>query len=507
MNDFFQYLKAMFEAVIVNIGHFFNDVFAKPWAPVPGEMSDYGDIWNLYSSSFGTGGWICFVIFIILIVAFLGGLFYLLYRLIRKYVIFARSKIHENDLKDQIEKLNYELYKATQEKNRILDLQVQSSGGRGGKDFGSGGEEDISNSRFPKLCAVDNKYASHDATLVMEEQDQIPLDQFCARFRLFAASQLGLYYEIQTIRAFIAGLGTTKLIILEGISGTGKTSLPYAYGKFLQNDAKICSVQPSWRDRSELLGYYNEFTKKFNETDFLKAVYETTYRQDLNVIVLDEMNLARIEYYFAEFLSVMEMPDVSEWNIELINSPDAETDPSHFKDGKLLIPQNCWFIGTANNDDSTFTITDKVYDRAIAISFENKGIPFDCDFAEPMNVSYEYLHRLYEEAKTNFPLSPKTIEKFDKLDDFVIAKFKIAFGNRILKQLQDFVPIYVACGGTELEGLDFIFCTKILKKFEALNLAFFKDELKDLISTLDRLFGRSSFLESKKKIEFMLKMN
>ena len=91
-------------------------------------------------------------------------------------------------------------------------------------------------------------------------------------------------------------------MILEGISGTGKTSLPYAMGKFFGNDAAIISVQPSWRDRSEMVGYLNEFTKKFNETD-LKELYETTYREDLNFIVLDELNLARIEYYFAEFLS------------------------------------------------------------------------------------------------------------------------------------------------------------------------------------------------------------
>ena len=75
-----------------------------------------------------------------------------------------------------------------------------------------------------------------------------------------------LYYDIKTIRLFIAGMASTKLIILQGISGTGKTSLPYSFGKFLQKDTTIASVQPSWRDRTELFGYFNEFTKNFNET-------------------------------------------------------------------------------------------------------------------------------------------------------------------------------------------------------------------------------------------------
>ncbi|MGB4126996.1 MAG: hypothetical protein WBK92_02350, partial [Bacilli bacterium] len=73
------------------------------------------------------------------------------------------------------------------------------------------------------------------------------------------------------------------------------------------------------------------------------------------------MNLARIEYYFAEFLSIMEMPNPQEWYVEVTKTAD-EMNPVQLVNGKLLIGQNIWFFGTANNDDSTFTITDKVYD-------------------------------------------------------------------------------------------------------------------------------------------------
>ena len=219
------------------------------------------------------------------------------------------------------------------------------------------------------------------------------------------------------------------------------------------------------------------------------------------------MNLARIEYYFAEFLSIMEMPNVNEWIVELISSPDPKTDPAHITDGKMLIPQNLWFIGTANNDDSTFTISDKVYDRAICIFLNNKGVPFDADFTDPVNISYEYIHKLYVEALSNYPVSNKIIEKFGKLDDFVIKNFKLAFGNRIMKQLKLFVPMYVACGGTEIDGFDYIFSTKILKKFESLNIGFLKDELRQLIDQLDHLFGKNTFPESKKFIENLMKMS
>ena len=125
----------------------------------------------------------------------------------------------------------------------------------------------------------------------MNADDMVSLPQLVDRFINYSASQLHLYYDQHVIRTFFAGLATSKILILEGISGTGKTSLPYAMGKFFKNDTSIISVQPSWRDRAEMLGYLNEFTKKFNETDFLKSLYETTYRDDLNFIVLGEMNL------------------------------------------------------------------------------------------------------------------------------------------------------------------------------------------------------------------------
>jgi hypothetical protein len=105
-------------------------------------------------------------------------------------------------------------------------------------------------------------------------------------------------------------------------------------GKFFQNDAQICSVQPSWRDRSELLGYFNEFTKKFNETDFLKALYEASWRKDKQHHRPRRNELGPHRILFAEFLSMMEMPDYSEWKIELINNPDAD-------DPKTSTKENC----------------------------------------------------------------------------------------------------------------------------------------------------------------------
>ncbi|MFA7111894.1 MAG: hypothetical protein WC174_06005, partial [Bacilli bacterium] len=437
MNEFFQYLGEWLKAFFSDFGQWWSELFVAPWDNVPDNFAHYSDLFNQYSSGFGAVGWIFFVLWWLLFAGLIAGICFGLYLLIRKYVRFVKKEIDKEKLQEQVERLNYELYQAVQEKDKILNLKVGSLG-LPNKDLGKKDEDTIKEvqSRFPKLTYVDNEYVDKDMSIA--EVPGLTLEELCVQFRNFCCSQLKLYYTIDTIREMFAGMATSKLIILEGISGTGKTSMPYALGKFFMHDANICSVQPSFKDRSELLGYYNEFTKKFNETEFLRALYEATYRKDSNIIVLDEMNLARVEYYFAEFLSIMEMPNVSEWNIELINNMD-KNDPKHFTKGKILIPQNIFFFGTANNDDSTFTISDKVYDRAISLFFDNKGQPFKADFTEPLSISYEQLNKMYTDATVEYPVSEKMLDKFNELDQFVIAKFRLAFGNRIVKQLRTFI--------------------------------------------------------------------
>lgn len=339
----------------------------------------------------------------------------------------------------------------------------------------------------------------------MQSSDMVNLTELIDRFIKYSASQLHLYYTKEIIARFFAGMATSKVLILEGISGTGKTSLPYAMGKFFNKETSIISVQPSWRDRAELLGYLNEFTKKFNETDFLKAVYQAGYSDKPNFIVLDEMNLARIEYYFAEFLSVMEMPDVHEWKIDLVPASEP-SDPKLLINGKLFINQNTWFIGTANKDDSTFTITDKVYDRATPIVINNKAELIDCDYTNNVQMTFDYLDELFKKAQAEITMSTKVMDSFKKVDEYIQQNFKIAFGNRIMKQIKLFVPVYVACGFTEVQGLDYMLANKILRKFESLNLSFLHNELDGLIELLDKLFGKNSFKVSIEYIEDLKKM-
>lgn len=346
--------------------------------------------------------------------------------------------------------------------------------------------------RFPKLTLVDEKYHGY---VEPAYDNGISLEEFTEGYRLYAASNLQLYYTPEIVRRFVAGMASSKLLILEGISGTGKTSLPYSFSRYMNNPATIVSVQPSFRDRTELLGYFNEFSKRFNETEFLRALYEANYRPDPTLIVLDEMNLARIEYYFAEMLSVLEMPSKDEWVLDLVSTA-WQGDPERLQDGKLPVSDTTWFIGTANNDDSTFTITDKVYDRAMPIELNDRADAFECELHPQCFITAEHLQALFEQAKLDHPISEEMLDNLEKLDSYLSTRFKLSFGNRIIKQMYDFVPVYVACGGTELGGMDYIIARKVLKKFESMNVNFVRDEITGLIEYIEKLFGAAGMPDS-----------
>ena len=495
MSVFFSGLKKIFLGFYSGIIQMFN-------------FNQYLFVLKYYKDEFKISEWILVVIAIIVMLVILLLVFFFFSFLIRKYIRFHRTLVEQESMLEEIAELNNKVAQLVVEKEKILAMKVSQLGLKPDEsnvvddtqiEEKSDLDVSLDNIRFSKLHAIDLEYQNYK---VVDYHNTFTLEELVELFRNFAASKLRLYYTTNMIRLFIASLSATRLVILQGISGTGKTSLAYAWGKFILNDAIIASVQPSWRDRTELFGYFNEFTKKFNETEILKKMYEAGYNDDVYVAVLDEMNIARVEYYFAEMLSILEMPSRDEWVIELVPSV-WETDPKKLIGGKLKIPDNMWYIGTINNDDSTFAVTDKVYDRAMPIDINDKGTPFTPVPTDAMHINSSYLENLFAQAKNKHPLSQEMQDKINKMDDYVIKHFRIAFGNRIVKQLKDFVATYVECGGSEVDGVDYFIARKILRKFEQLNLAYIRDEIDEFITYLDQEFGKENFNECK---EYLLRL-
>ncbi len=317
-------------------------------------------------------------------------------------------------------------------------------------------------------------------------------------------SRLHLFYSYEDIATFIAGLGSSRLSILQGMSGTGKTSLPKIFMEAIMGNCEIVEVESSWRDKNELLGYYNEFSKNYTPKKFTQALYKAKLNEDImTFIVLDEMNLSRIEYYFSDFLSLMENEEdkrmIKLLNVKIYNDYDNEHHSyiGLSEDHTLKVPHNVYFIGTANKDESTFEISDKVYDRAMTMNFNTRAKTQQV-YGEEMKakfVSYEQFETLVNEAKQTY--------KFN-IDDSVIVKeveqillpYNISFGNRIARQIESFVKVYCSCfensKSVENAALETILLSKVVAKLENKSI----DNKDELVAAFERLklFRCSKFI-------------
>lgn len=376
----------------------------------------------------------------------------------------ATHKIHVlnletlRDEKEALEASNNRLRAALQELSKDVNDAVSQSKER---------------SPFEKCARMDRDEKLQTTPPLSREA--IDLAQFAEdlRFRIAFPQENGkrLYYSAQDIRAFLGGIAMSKLHILQGISGTGKTSLPLAFARAMgqrgRTNYKLIEVQAGWRDRQDLLGYYNSFEGKYYETDFLTALYEAQcpeFQDQIYIIILDEMNLSRPEQYFADFLSKLEQDAPA----LRLNTDLDRPSPKLFRgNDTLVIPPNVWFVGTANQDETTLEFADKTYDRAHVMELARSHESFDIPKLSPRHpISYEALTNAFKEAQKQH--GGRTAKAFsflnDNLSDLLERKFKIAWGNRLERQMRHYVPVVLAAGGSLTEATDHILATKILRK-------------------------------------------
>lgn len=297
-----------------------------------------------------------------------------------------------------------------------------------------------------------------------------------------------LRYSKDTIKKFIAGLHMSPISILQGISGTGKTSLPRAVAMAMTADDvrysvdngddelpqapyRICPIQSGWRDKMDLMGFYNSFEKTYHETEFFNALYlanQPKYEHTLFFIVLDEMNLSRPEHYFADFLSKLEQSE-GQRKIKIDNVPE-DICPKSIVGGTLSIPKNVRFIGTANHDETTLEFAPKTYDRSNVIDMP-RNCPSDKipNFEKKYNVTYDWLSKKFKEAEDKHVEECKIFDDFIKDSDLLdlLAERGIGVGNRFEGQAKRFLSVFVEAGENVKEdtakAADHLMTTRLLR--------------------------------------------
>lgn len=245
-----------------------------------------------------------------------------------------------------------------------------------------------------------------------------------------AIKTLGGHYPNGEVRRFHAALNFLDhkhFVILSGLSGTGKTQLALKYARAIHGltsnttaDPLLfeCPVRPEWTDPTGLTGYYDVLTNRYVVPTFLEAILvATAHRESPVFVILDEMNLARIEYYLSDILSAIETQGALQLHS---NGVPLEGTTGASVRAEIPLPSNLFIIGTINIDETTNPVSDKVLDRASVIDMSTVDVS---GFMTSLTERYPEL----QNAKSN---SEEKLTEIHKL----LEHYGLGFGYRIIEE-------------------------------------------------------------------------
>ncbi|BAY65301.1 hypothetical protein NIES22_54040 [Calothrix brevissima NIES-22] len=322
-----------------------------------------------------------------------------------------------------------------------------------------------------------------------QQSEQIFLDNFIQYI-----NAQGLNFPERVIHAFHTSLKVqdiSALVILAGISGTGKSELPQKYANYIGAQLLTLAVQPRWDSPQDLQGFYNYVEKKFKPTDLMRGLYQYNHdsaMQDRMVIVLlDEMNLARVEYYFSDFLSKLEARRSHPTYLEI----DVGSLPLQDNERRLRIPNEFLFVGTMNEDETTQTLSDKVLDRANVLTF---GKPQNLQLRQQSNnhatsarpsgyLAYSDFRAWVKTPDPHSQVVEKVKSYLDQANQ-VMEKMGHPFAHRVYQAITQYVVNYPGVDNTNSAAFKFAiadqFGQKLLPKLRGVMIDEFADELEQL---------------------------
>ena len=261
----------------------------------------------------------------------------------------------------------------------------------------------------------------------------------------------GFVYDEKLLKNFYLSLKSKPFVLLAGTSGTGKTRLvrlfAEAIGAYGSGRYKQIAVKPDWSDSMDLFGHVN-LDNKFVPGAIVEFIKKSADDPDKlpYILCLDEMNLARVEYYFSDFLSIIETRDLVEDEIVTDNlvpkicySGDEDAEKLY---SNLMIPENLYIIGTVNMDETTFPFSKKVLDRANTIEFSyvdfNLPESISTNEAEVIEVKNDFLRSKYLKLRTYCIDKWEAVKKFNKditKINSVLEKSDSHFGYRMRDEI------------------------------------------------------------------------
>lgn len=321
--------------------------------------------------------------------------------------------------------------------------------------------------------------------------------EFIADFITRIRSQ-GLTFSTRTVNAFHTSLKVqdiSALVILAGISGTGKSELPQRYANYLGAQLLTLAVQPRWDSPQDLQGFYNYVEKKFKPTDLMRGLYQygqPDMQDRIVIVLLDEMNLARVEYYFSEFLSKLESRRNHATYLEL----DVGSLRIRENERRLQIPNSFLFVGTMNEDETTQTLSDKVLDRANVLTFgrpQNLKLRQENQGAAVQHHDSSYLPYSHFQSWVKLP-NPnseivRSVKYFLNQANEVMEKMGHPFAHRVYQAITQYVVNYPQVESIESPAFKFAladqFGQKLLPKLRGVMVDEAHEQLEEMGRIID----------------------
>ena len=268
--------------------------------------------------------------------------------------------------------------------------------------------------------------------------------------------QSGFHFSNRILKAFHTALKTSEmspLTVLAGVSGTGKSELPRLYSRFGGINFLSMPVEPNWDCQEAMLGYYNSIDNCFEPTDMLRLLAQSQRNIDdqqglndvMTMILLDEMNLANVELYFADFLSKLETRRGLKENDRSFPFIGVKIG-SKMADFPLRLGRNVLWTGTMNNDETTKTLSDKVLDRGIVINFPRPKTLIrsrkNSVLAEPAPLLLKSNWSSWQNAvefEDNLINGYK--EKIEQINE-QLGKAGRALGHRVWQSIENYMSLY-----------------------------------------------------------------
>lgn len=347
------------------------------------------------------------------------------------------------------------------------------------------------------------KYTNLDVLLNVgkeNEESEVALENLPSHIHSYLTSR-GFLYSKENIANLYLSLRSKPFVIISGISGTGKTKIVQLFAESVgaaeeSGQFKLIAVRPDWSDSSDLLGYKN-LQDQFVEGQLTEIVKRAHEHPTLPYfVVLDEMNLARVEYYLSEFLSIMESRRVDEEG-QVVSSTLVTTN-----DGAFSLPNNLYIIGTVNMDETTHPFSKKVLDRANTIEFNEIQLTNFAMFEasgeevkavqignEQFESKYLYLKQAYGDNKELIHKVSSELEKINEQLQTIYAQV----GYRVRDEIC-FYMLYNADMQllSEDEAFDFCIMQKILPRISGA-----ASTVEDLLKNLYEQFAGEPYDEKK----------